>query len=115
MYTVMPTTNPSQEFTPQDPRAFARTPKPGLLVRKKGGLDQAVRGSRGKPQEGPPGRGGRGYGPSAPSPFPTSFPAITWRGARGWNRAGARRRKEGVRVGKGRGLSGLGEALGAAA
>lgn len=33
MYTVMPTTNPGQEFTPQDPRALARAPKAGWLER----------------------------------------------------------------------------------
>lgn len=39
---------------------------------------------------------GRGYWPSAPSPFPTSFPAVTWRGAHGWGRGpGSRRRGPG--------------------
>lgn len=106
----------------QDPRAFACAPKlglpgapAGLASKERAGWIGPFPGPAGSPSTGPSRRGGRGYGPSAPSPFPTSFPAVTWRGARGWNGAGARRRKEGVRVGKGRGLSGLGEALGAAA
>lgn len=118
MHTAMPKTNTSQGFTLQDPRAFACAPQalpPGRCPARRAGGIGPLAGPAGSPKEGPSRRGRRGYGPGAPSPFPTSFPAITWRGARGWDQAGARRRKEGVRAGKGRGHSGLGEALGAAA
>lgn len=80
MYTVRPMTNTGQEFTLQDPRAFACAPKLGLagapagLAGQEGGLDRAVRGSRGKPQQGPFEAGRKGLRPQRPLPLPDLLP-----------------------------------------
>lgn len=106
MYTVTPKTNTSQEFTLRDPSAPARQVPSGEVG------TGPLAGPAGSPSGGPLRRGRTGYGPGAPSPFPTSFPAVTWRGARGRDRAGAWRLKEGVRAGEGEGTQRVGGSAG---